>query len=128
MKPVTQEWIDKAEGDWDSALTLYRKRKRPNYDVACFLMQQCAEKYLKAKLEEANLPVPKIHNLPDLLTLVLPIESTWNALQSDLRKLNDYAIDVSYPGKSTVKADAKAAIAHCRAVRKAARQSFGLPV
>ena len=56
MKPVTQEWIDKAEGDWD------------------------------------------------------------------------YAVDIRYPSKSAVKADAKAAIAHCRAVRKAARQSFGLPV
>jgi HEPN domain-containing protein len=91
-------------------------------------MQQCAEKYLKARLEEANISVPKIHNSPNLLTLVLPIEPSWDVLQSDLRMLNDYAVDIRYPGKSAVKADAKAAIGHCRVVREAARQSFGLPV
>ena len=32
------------------------------------------EKYLKARLEEAGLDVPKTHNLYALLTLVLPIE------------------------------------------------------
>ncbi len=53
MKPITLEWIDKAEGDWHSAQREYRARLRPNYDAACFHAQQCAEKYLKARLEEA---------------------------------------------------------------------------
>jgi len=51
--------IDKAEGDFIAALTLYRARKHPNYDTACYHTQQCAEKYLKARLEEAGQPIPR---------------------------------------------------------------------
>jgi HEPN domain-containing protein len=55
MKASTLEWIEKAEGDWDMAQRAYRARKRPNYDAACFHTQQCAEKYLKARRNEAGI-------------------------------------------------------------------------
>jgi len=71
MKPITFEWVAKAEGDWDSAQREYRARQRPNYDAACFHAQQCAEKYLKARLEEAALAFGRTHNLISLLTLVI---------------------------------------------------------
>lgn len=41
MKPLTHEWISKAEGDWHSAQRENRARKQPNYDAACFHAQQC---------------------------------------------------------------------------------------
>jgi HEPN domain-containing protein len=63
MKPTTVEWIDKAEGDIVTAQMSYRPRKSPNYDAACFHAQQCVEKYLKARLEEAGLNVPKTQPL-----------------------------------------------------------------
>ena len=50
MKPETVEWVEKSEGDWNAARQLNRVRKDPNYDGVCFHCQQCAEKYLKAKL------------------------------------------------------------------------------
>jgi hypothetical protein len=59
MKRITREWIDKAEGDWSSAQREARARKNPNYDSACFHAQQCVEKYLKARLQEANIPFSK---------------------------------------------------------------------
>jgi hypothetical protein len=34
MKPITLEWVAKAEGDWDAAQREYRARQRPN-DEAC---------------------------------------------------------------------------------------------
>lgn len=74
MKSSTQEWIDKAEGDFIAAVTLSRTRKQANYDTVCYHTQQCAEKYLKARLEEAGQPVPRTHNLYALLTLVKPFE------------------------------------------------------
>lgn len=37
MKPLTQEWFDKAEGDWVTAGRELRARKDPNYDAACFM-------------------------------------------------------------------------------------------
>jgi len=128
MTPETIEWIEKAEGDWASLQREVRARKNPNHDAACFHAQQCAEKYLKARLQEANLAFQKTHNLLDLLALVLAVESGWNVLQSDLALLNRYSVDYRYPGKSATKADAKAALVHCRAVRKTVRQSFGLPI
>ena len=66
MKPITKEWIAKAEGDWASALREVRARKKPNYDSACFHAQQCAEKYLKARLQEASTPFGKTHDLVKL--------------------------------------------------------------
>mgnify|MGYP001806146018 FL=1 len=50
MNPLTVEWVDKAEGDFTTALRELRGRKSPNYDAACFHAQPCVEKYLKARL------------------------------------------------------------------------------
>ncbi len=52
MKPLTREWVDKAEGDRSTAQRELRVRKSPNFDAVCFHAQQCAEKYLKALLQE----------------------------------------------------------------------------
>lgn len=83
MKPITREWISKAEGDWTSSVILFRSRKHPNYDGACFHTQQCAEKYLKARLEEAGITFGKTHDLEKLLSLALKVEPSWNVLKQD---------------------------------------------
>ncbi len=59
MKPLTREWIKKAEADLATAQRELCARRLPNYDAVCFHAQQCDEKYLKARLQEANLPSPK---------------------------------------------------------------------
>ena len=105
MKPITLEWVAKAEGDWDAAQREYRARQRPNYDAACFHAQQCAEKYLKARLEEAAIAFGRTHNLMSLLTLVLAVEPTWTVLQPHLTALNIYAVAFRYPGSSAAKSD-----------------------
>jgi HEPN domain-containing protein len=67
MKPLTLEWIEKAERDFFTMERESRVRKEPNYDGVCFHAQQCAEKYLKALMVETGLPVPKSHDLVFLL-------------------------------------------------------------
>ena len=47
--------------------------ENPNYAAACFHAQQCVEKYIKARLIEAETPFPKTHDLSALLSLVLPV-------------------------------------------------------
>ncbi len=128
MKPSTQEWIDKAEGDFVTAQMSYRARKQPNYDAACYHAQQCAEKYLKARLEEANLSIPKTHNLYALLSLVQPLEPTWQSMSTDLNVLNAFAVAYRYPGVTATKPDAQDAVKRCRKIRQMIRQSFGLPI
>ncbi|MEK6321347.1 MAG: HEPN domain-containing protein [Acidobacteriota bacterium] len=43
--------------------------RNPIYDSACFRSQQCAEKYLKARLQEASIASGKTHDLLKLLSL-----------------------------------------------------------
>lgn len=68
MKKLTREWVKKAEADHVVAV-LSSRSAVPLHDAVCFHGQQCAEKYLKALLEELGLLVPKTHDLDHLLTL-----------------------------------------------------------
>ncbi|MDQ3650723.1 MAG: HEPN domain-containing protein [Acidobacteriota bacterium] len=128
MKPITREWIDKAEGDYAVAHREVRARKSPSYDAGCFHSQQCVEKYLKARLQESGILFRKTHDLVNLLNLALSVEPAWSALRQDLIVLTDFGIDYRYPGRSATKADALDAVKRCREARHAIRQSFGLPV
>jgi hypothetical protein len=50
MKAITAEWVAKAEDDFALLVRESRVRKHPAHDAICFHAQQCAEKYLKARL------------------------------------------------------------------------------
>lgn len=118
MKPLTVEWIEKAEGDRDTALRELRARKRPNYDAACFHAQQLAEKYIKAFLQENAFAIPYSHNLIDLMMLCGQADSSFLLLQNDLISLEGYAIRFRYPGQSADQTEAKTAIRIAENVRQ----------
>lgn len=126
MKPLTREWVEKAEGDFATASRELRARKAPNYDAACFHAQQCAEKYLKARLQEEDTPFGRTHNLSALLDLLLPVEPLWEVLRPPLRTLTAFAVEFRYPGESADKAQAREALSLCREVRRRVRFSLGL--
>ena len=65
MNPLTFEWVEKAEGDFFTAMRELRARKSPNFDAVCFHAQQMAEEYLKAVLQEYVNLIPKTHSLAD---------------------------------------------------------------
>ncbi len=73
MNALVNEWIQKVEGDFVSALREYRARKLPNFDAAGFHAQQCIEKYLKALLQQHNVRFEKIHDLLALKELCLSL-------------------------------------------------------
>lgn len=62
MKPITDEWIKKAEEDYIVAIESIKINPRPNYPI-CFHAQQCIEKYLKAVLQENLIVIEKVHDL-----------------------------------------------------------------
>ncbi len=126
MKPITQEWIDKAEGDYVVARREVRARKSPNYDASCFHAQQCAEKYLKARLQEAGISFGRTHDLVNLLSLAVAVEPTWSAMRYDLIVLTNFAVDYRYPGAAVTKTEAQDVVRRCKDVRFAIRSSFGL--
>lgn len=126
MKLLTREWIEKAEENFISAQREYRARKRPNYNAACFFVQQCIEKYIKARLQEADIEFGKIHDLAKLLELSAPVEPLWEAYRPTFRPISSYAVNFRYPGESAGKEEAHEALKVCRAFRRVARQSLGL--
>ena len=126
MKPSTHEWVAKAEQDFSAACGLIR-RKRATYDTVCFLCQQCVEKYLKARLDEAGLSIPRIHACAALLIILLPVEPFWVPFDPMLRLMSAYAVKFRYPGHNAAKQDAQQALRDCKVLRKEVRLSLGLP-
>jgi len=128
MKPLTQEWVEKAEGDFQVAAQIMRRRKERVFDAACFHAQQAVEKYFKARLCEAGVSFPKTHDLVALLKLLLPMEPLWSVFLPPAHLLEDYAVDFRYPGDTATLAEARLALKNCKNIRREVRASLGLPV
>jgi len=126
MKPLTREWIEKAENDWGSLHPEIRALKNPNYDAVCFFAQQCVEIYLKTSLIEAGIYFKKTHDLSYLLELVAQVEPLWAAYERELRLLSDYGVEFRYPGASADLEIAKNAQNVWKSFCSVARHSFNL--
>ena len=77
-----RRWVRKAEHDLRNAEYVSTMEEDCPFDTICFHCQQCAEKYLKARLHESGFPVTKTHNLVHLLDLALQIEPLWESVAS----------------------------------------------
>jgi len=126
MNPATAEWVTKAEADFATAGRELRARKNLNYDAVCFHAQQCAEKYLKAVLQEHEKQIPKIHNLIELMLLCEEIDSSYEMLRADLVVMERYSVGIRYPGEFAEKEDAQSAYAAAKTTRTFIRQKLGL--
>ena len=120
VNPLTLEYIEKAEGDYADAKWLQQAPK-PNYDNICFHAQQAIEKYLKAWLQETNRPVPRTHNLVELLDLIVPVLPAWDRWRNDFSLFTKHAVDSRYPGYFATATDAADAMRICTEVRQVIR-------
>src|SRR5262249_17079689 len=109
MKRSTRAWVRKAETDYRAAKKL-DSGSDPLHDQSCFFSQQCAEKYLKALLEELGLTIPYTHVLKDLLTLLRAHHPSLGSLYRGLTFLTRFAVGTRYPGQNASKRQAKAAL------------------
>jgi HEPN domain-containing protein len=96
------------------------------HDEVCFHCQQSAEKYLKALLEELGLPIPRTHNLDDLLSLLLPHHAALRLLRRGLIFLTDFAVGFRYPFDNASKRQASAALRWAGKVRDTCRAMLGI--
>jgi HEPN domain-containing protein len=126
MNAAAREWVDKAEADYAAALLLRRSRKKHSRDIICFHLQQCVEKYLKARLTEAAIAFPRIHDLERLLDLAAAVEPLWLALRPSMAKISDYAVEIRYPGRSASAAETQTLLLTTSHLRKLMRASLGL--
>lgn len=126
MNELTKEWVDKAEEDFDSADLLLHAGEAPLPSPACFHCQQCAEKYLKAYLQENEVEFARNHELLPLLKLCVSLDSEFKALKRDLERLKRYAVAVRYPGVIIKAKTAEEAYNAVKRVRKFLRNKLKL--
>ncbi len=58
------------------------------------------EKYIKARLVEADIYFKKAHDLGYLLELATQVEPLWATYDREARLLTDYGVEFRYPGAS----------------------------
>jgi HEPN domain-containing protein len=121
MTPDTAEWVEKAEGDLRVA---ERELAAPDpvLDAVCFHAQQCAEKYLKALLEENQVSPPRTHDLGLLTDACVPHAPELAALRPALQRLSEAAVVYRYPGPAATPAIAQASVTSAEQVRAAVRR------
>ena len=126
MKPETTEWIDKAEGDWTVAQREMRTAN-PVWNVVSFLAQQCAEKYLKAFLEEHDIAFGRIHDLVVLLNSTGELLPELDSQRQSLAHLSIFGIATRYPGAQADRQATEDAMKTAATVRPVVRAKFQLP-
>jgi HEPN domain-containing protein len=103
-----------------------RSRRDPCFDAVCFHAQQCAEKFLKARLTADGIAFAKTHSLTALLDQALVVEPLWEVFCTDLAFLSVIGAAVRYPGESAGKEEARQSAVRCRRFREAVRLTLGL--
>lgn len=99
--PVVQEWISKAEGDWDWTeidVDSVTARMRDGY---VYHLQQCIEKLFKACLLHQGQTFQKTHDLVRLSQLLQAADSDWSWDEDELEDLTESGVMNRYPGFDT---------------------------
>lgn len=109
-RKLVEEWIYKAEEDFESAMHLVKKDKKPVPDSVCFHCQQCIEKYLKAFLISNNIEPPEIHDLQRLKAICSEVDKSFEEISEELDILNAYAVNFRYPGEAATVEEANEAV------------------
>jgi HEPN domain-containing protein len=126
MKRHTAKGVSTAEEDMDAARIL-AARKPPPRNAVCFHCQHAAEKYLQACLQELGAAVPRIHNLKQLLHLLLPRDATLAPLRRSVGSLTKFAVEYRYPGMRATTRQMQSALRIAERVRGEVRARLGLP-
>jgi HEPN domain-containing protein len=99
--PLVDEWIAKAEGDWDWTevdLGLITSRMRAGY---VYHRQRCVEKLMKARLLQLGQTFRKTHDLVALSQLLQLSDPAWSRDEDELEDLTESGVMNRYPGFDT---------------------------
>jgi HEPN domain-containing protein len=91
---LPQQWLNIATEDHIVAQLVLDEE---HFSHACFLAQQCMEKSLKAYLIATTNQYPRVHNLVDLLTLCIAIDSNFAQFAAACALVDKYYIPTRYP-------------------------------
>ncbi|TET34708.1 MAG: HEPN domain-containing protein [Planctomycetota bacterium] len=120
---VIREWLEKAENDLKNAAHTLKLGKECPTDTACYHVQQCVEKYLKAVLVWKGIAFPKTHNIAELINLV-PSTLRPGIKDGEEDRLTEYATITRYPGdyEPISLTEARRAVKLARRVRREVRK------
>ena len=96
MKPITQEWLNRARDDLDVVGEIIDIAHLTN--ITAFHCQQAIEKSFKAILEEHNKVVPRVHNLVRLYNIVKD-KLNFMVDELTLKEISDIYTEARYPGE-----------------------------
>lgn len=93
---IVQEWIEKADEDFEFALVNLEEGK-PFIAQICFHFQQAAEKYVKGYIVAKDLEFRKTHDLSMLLSICISENASFEALGEECEYLNTFYVESRYP-------------------------------
>ncbi len=96
-KQYKDEWLEKANKDYKSAITLLDKNENDLYENVAFHCQQCVEKYLKGFLAYHNKEINRTHSIEKILKQCQVIED-FSSVKNSI-KLTVFAVNLRYPGE-----------------------------
>ena len=105
MTNLENEWITKALKDFGSAKLILNSQQE-YYDQVCFLLQQSAEKLLKAYLIKNKAEISKTHDLVKLVSDCSKFNLKFLDWKNKALSLTTYAVDFRYPGEIATKEEA----------------------
>ncbi len=120
------QWVEKAEEDWIGISRLRVGDLAQVADPVAFLAQQCAEKYLKALIQQEGVEPPRHHHLSVLLDILLPVHPDLEGTRVACERLTPYAVGFRYPGEKATGKEAEEAIGLASHIRSAIRLKLGL--
>lgn len=125
MTPLTTEWVEKAEEDWQTLEWLVQSPRAFPAAIG-FHAQQCVEKYLKARPHEAGITFPRTHDLEGLAELLRQTVPGLAGCLDQLAFLSRFAVEIRYPGIVPNDDEAAEALQACTELRLRLRESLGL--
>jgi len=93
-KQNAQRWLREAEKTWQQA---QRAGGQKDYNLACFLAEQSAQKSLKAVLYGDGVRFINIHSVAELLKLISQTHPEFSQLSELGVKLDQYYLTTRYP-------------------------------
>ncbi|PRR71966.1 HEPN domain-containing protein [Neomoorella humiferrea] len=116
-KQEALRWLKRAKGDLRVARLTLGDEEGPEYGLACYLAQQCAEKSLKAILISMGIKFSYKHDL-EYLVEILPAENKAAFSEMELEWLSNWVTEGRYPGDwpEATQEDAKKAIEMAEAI------------
>jgi HEPN domain-containing protein len=119
MPGKVEEWVAKAEGDFDVAQREFRREANRNLDAICFHAHQCVEKLMKAVLVAHGVAPEYTHNLIYLDGCVKKAVESWESDAEEMSWLTRAGISFRYAGETATDAHPTRAMAVCTRLRVA---------